>query len=66
MHTQNSSGYKGVTWDLSRKKWKAQLMVNRKNIFQMRFDDKLDAARAYDKAAKHYFGDFALPNFPIK
>ena len=60
----NTSGYKGVGWDLFNKKWVAQIMVNQKNKKIGRYDVKEDAARAYDKAAIEYFGEFARLNFP--
>ena len=34
------------------------------NTYLGRFIDIEDAARAYDEAAKKYFGDFANLNFP--
>lgn len=64
VRVESSSGYKGVTRDRARNKWKTQLMFHGKNIFQERFDDKVDAAKAYDKAAIEYFGEFANLNFP--
>ena len=58
----NTSGYKGVTWDKRCNKWMAQIMINRKNIFLGYFDDKVEAARAYNDAAIKHFGEFALLN----
>ena len=63
MTINNSSGYKGVRLRRSGK-WEAQIRVNKKAIFLGRFYDKLDAAHAYDDAAKKYFGEFARLNFP--
>lgn len=60
----NSSGYKGVGWDKSRNKWRAQIKPNQKSIFIGRFSKKEDAAKAYDEFAKRYFGEFAYLNFP--
>lgn len=54
----NTSGYKGVTWDAERKKWLAQC----KSEFVGRFEDKKDAARAYNARAKRIFGEFARLN----
>jgi len=58
------SKYKGVYWKPRIKKWVAQIGVNRKVIHLGCFKKEKDAARAYDKAAKQYHGEFASPNFP--
>ncbi len=58
----NTSGFKGVCFDRSRDKWKAQLKKDQKMVFQARFDDKVEAAKAYNKAAKKHFGEFAWLN----
>ena len=59
---KNKSGYKGVSWDKVNMKWKAQISVNNKTRSIGRFIDILDAARAYNKAALKYYGDFAYMN----
>jgi hypothetical protein len=60
----NTSGYKGVTWDTERKIWAAQChTVGRKHIFLGRFENIEDAARAYDKKAIELHGEFARTNF---
>jgi hypothetical protein len=56
----NTSGYKGVTWDSERKKWRATIQERKLG----RFDSPKEAARAYDEAALELWGDFALLNFP--
>lgn len=58
----NTSGYKGVTWDASRQQWRAQIMVNKKNLFLGRFDNTEESALAYNQAALHYHGEFAVLN----
>jgi len=60
----NTSGYKGVSWDKATQKWYAKITVNKKQINLGRFINKEDAARAYDRAAIKYFGEFARLNFP--
>ena len=59
----NTSGYKGVIWN--GKNWTAQITVSGKSIYLGTFDDKLDAAAAYDIAALKYFGEYAYCNFEI-
>lgn len=58
----NSSGFKGVT--RNGKKWEAKLYVNRTRRPVGRFDDPVEAAKAYDRAAVEAFGEFAWLNFP--
>ena len=59
----NSSGYLGVS--KRSKKWKAQISVNKKVICLGTFEDKKDAAKAYNEAAKNTFIDRrkSLPRF---
>ena len=58
----NTSGYKGVTWDRERQKWMAQIAIQGRHIFLGRFDDKCEAAQAYNEAASKHFGAFAVLN----
>lgn len=63
-YSNNTSGYKGVTLRKERNTWRAQIRVNNKLIILGCFVDKEEAARAHDKAALLYFGEFAQLNFP--
>lgn len=58
----NTSGYIGVTWNKERSKWQSQIGVSGKNINIGCFPAIEDAARAYNEAAKKYFGEFARLN----
>ncbi len=63
--TPSRSRYKGVAWSKTHKKWRARIQVNGKRIFLGGFHDEIQAARAYDKAAKKYHREFAVLNFPL-
>lgn len=64
IYSNNKSGYKGVTWFKPVKKWRASIVVNKKQIVLGYFANIEDAARAYDEAAIENFGEFASTNFP--
>lgn len=63
-HSKSSSGYRGVSWIVQHEKWAAQLVENHNHHFLGYYDDKEEAARAFDKASKLYYGEFAFLNFP--
>lgn len=57
------SGYKGVSFRKDHQVWRARIQVDGKLIHLGHFRTPEDAARAYDEAAKEYFGEFAVLNF---
>jgi hypothetical protein len=59
-----SSKYKGVSSKKKTGKWVARISVNNKIKYLGCFKDEIEAARAYDEAAKIHHGEFACLNFP--
>lgn len=55
--------FKGVTWEKGVKKWRAVLAHSGKYTTLGYFTDEIEAAKAYDEAAKKYQGEFAVLNF---
>ena len=58
----NTSGFKDVFWCKLKRKWKAQVKVNKKNLHFGYFDSPLEAARAVNAAYRRYFPDVEIPN----
>jgi hypothetical protein len=63
-HYNSRSRYKGLYWQEHNKKWRVRIAFNKKRIQLGQFSDEIEAAKAYDRAAKKYHGDFASLNFP--
>jgi hypothetical protein len=59
-----TSKYKGVYWHKQRKKWAVSLKHHRKKIYIGLFTDEIEAAKAYDSAARKYHDQYAYLNFP--
>ena len=59
---ETSSIYKGVIWDKQTNKWRARIVLNRRNTHLGRFKSEKEAALAYNCAALQHFGEFARLN----
>lgn len=57
-----SSKYKGVSWHKQTEKWRARIQTDDGAVHLGLFDSEIDAAQAYDEAAKEHFGEFARTN----
>lgn len=60
---KTSSIYKGVCFDKRTNLWTANIKVNGKKIWLRRHNTQELAAKAYDKAARKYFKEYANLNF---
>lgn len=60
-----SGRYKGIVKrkDTGGNKWRAIVNIDGKQVYFGQYDTPEEAARAYDKAAKELFGEFANLNF---
>jgi hypothetical protein len=61
-YKNNTSGYKGVSWSKSNKKWGATIWLENKKKFLGYFENAADASHSYNEAASKYFGEFARIN----
>ncbi|MGA1567624.1 MAG: AP2 domain-containing protein [Methylophilaceae bacterium] len=60
---KGSSNFKGVYWNKRDQVWRAGIGYKGKDLHLGHFKDELEAAKAYDKAAKDLWGEFANLNF---
>lgn len=60
--SRNKLGLKGVSWKKADKKFRASIKANGKTMDIGLFDDPISAARAYNEAAKRFFGEYARIN----
>lgn len=61
---RSAGSFIGVSFITTTGDWVAAIGKDRKQYTLGRFDRPEEAARAYDSAAVHFFGDFAALNFP--
>ena len=63
--SHNKTGYRGVWYDKKRGKFAAAIRKNGKTVHLGRFEDAIDAANAFDDAARSEYGEYAVLNFSI-
>lgn len=63
--TKTSSQFKGVFWDKAKRKFRARIVSRQSGrlLSLGYFDDEIEAARRYDRAAREQYGEFARVNF---
>ena len=57
--SNNTSGFKGVSWEAKRKVWQAHIKIDRRTKFLGYFKTAEEASAAYEAAAIANFGEFA-------
>lgn len=60
--TCGSSKYKGVSFETSKGKWRAEIYLNNERIYLGRYKSEIDAAKVYNEHAAKLYGEFACLN----
>jgi len=58
--------YNGIRWDKNKEKWQVRLTINGRRESFGYYADETEAAKAYDRVAEEYRGEYAFLNFPKK
>ena len=58
----NTSGYKGVAYREDLNKWQARIVIANRRKSLGFFDNPIEAALSYNRAAIEYYGEFAVLN----
>lgn len=58
-NSNNTSGYRNVSWSKSCNKWIVQMQINKKNTVLGKFDNVHEAGRFAEEMRKKYYGEFA-------
>lgn len=58
-NSNNTSGYRNVTWDKSQNKWIVQLQIEGKNTCLGKFEDVDKAGKFAEEMRKKYYGKYA-------
>ena len=66
LSVRNTTGFKGIYRDSKSEKYHARICEHGQRHYLGAFPSAVDAALAYDNAARLYFGEFAALNFPGK
>ena len=61
---RRTSRFKGVSFCRAHRRWRAHITAGGRSRALGSFSSEEAAARAYDTAARQYFGEFASLNFP--
>ena len=59
-----TSQFKGVSWNSQNNRWRAQIHTEGTTHHLGTFYNEIEAAEAYDEAARKFFGEHAWLNFP--
>jgi hypothetical protein len=74
-HQQNTSNQRkrrprrtgtmrGAFWFPTKNKWRAAIGYKMKYVHIGYYNTEIEAAKAYDEAARRYFGEYAVTNYP--
>ena len=61
---KSRTGLKGASFNTAREQYEARIRIHGRKVFLGYFDTALEAANAYDTAARSAFGELAAENFP--
>lgn len=64
IRAKTTSQYIGIYFEKRTSRWTVKIRVNGKRLWIGRFESEIEAAKAYDAAARKYHGEFARLNFP--